>query len=170
MSNYSVYLVQPNLGQVSQPFYQPPLLEALSSQEAILSTLLDRRSSARRPTTTKETKPSTSTAPQEPIVRDPNLFSANELRSHLLPDYFDIVKNPMDLKTIKDGLDQGKYKNPWEFCEHMWLMFENAWLYNRKNTKVHKWCTRLSEIFIEEINPVMRQMGYCFGQKLSFTP
>ncbi|KAL7078032.1 hypothetical protein ACQ4LE_002482 [Meloidogyne hapla] len=85
MSNYSVYLVQPNLGQVSQPFYQPPLLEALSSQEAILSTLLDRRSSARRPTTTKETKPSTSTAPQEPIVRDPNLFSANELRSHLLP-------------------------------------------------------------------------------------
>uniref|UniRef100_A0A915LWY2 histone acetyltransferase n=1 Tax=Meloidogyne javanica TaxID=6303 RepID=A0A915LWY2_MELJA len=130
----------------------------------------------RRPTTPKESKPSTSTAPPEPIIRDPKIFSANELRSHLLPvwqklwdtepecipfrlpvdpeqlnipDYFDIVKNPMDLKTIKDGLDQGKYKNPWE---------------------VHKWCTRLSEIFIEEINPVMRQMGYCCGQKLSFTP
>jgi E1A/CREB-binding protein len=28
----------------------------------------------------------------------------------------------------------------------------------------------MSEIFIEEINPVMRQMGYCCGQKLSFTP
>nr|CAD2162157.1 unnamed protein product [Meloidogyne enterolobii] len=151
----------------------------------------------RRPTTPKESKPSTSTAPPEPIIRDPKIFSANELRSHLLPvwqklwdtepecipfrlpvdpeqlnipDYFDIIKNPMDLKTIKDGLDQGKYKNPWEVCDHMWLMFENAWLYNRKNTKVHKWCTRLSEIFIEEINPVMRQMGYCCGQKLSFTP
>lgn len=91
----------------------------------------------------------------------------------------------MDLQTIRNNLDQGKYKDPWEFCDHMWLMFENAWLYNRKNTKVniliqthrttdpfkvHKWCTRLSEIFIEEINPVMREMGYCCGQKLSFTP
>jgi E1A/CREB-binding protein len=42
----------------------------------------------------------------------------------------------MDLQTIKTNLDQGKYKNPWEFCDHMWLMFENAWLYNKKNTKV----------------------------------
>lgn len=151
----------------------------------------------RRSTTPKDAKPSTSATPQEPIVRDPKVFDANELRNHLMPvwqklwdqdpecipfrlpvdpkelgipDYFDVVKNPMDLQTIKANLDQGKYKNPWEFCDHMWLMFENAWLYNRKNTKVHKWCTRLSEIFIEEINPVMRQMGYCCGQKLSFTP
>jgi E1A/CREB-binding protein len=28
----------------------------------------------------------------------------------------------------------------------------------------------MSEIFVEEINPVMRQMGYCCGQKLNFTP
>ncbi|KAL3070935.1 hypothetical protein niasHS_017060 [Heterodera schachtii] len=153
----------------------------------------------RRSTTPKDVKPSTSTAPtvQEPIVRDPKVFEANELRQHLvpvwnqlmqfepacipfrypvdpeqlnIPDYFDIIKNPMDLQTIKANLDQGKYKNPWEFCEHMWLMFENAWLYNRKNTKIHKWCTQLSELFVEEINPVMRRMGYCCGQKLSFTP
>ncbi|KAL3112410.1 hypothetical protein niasHT_016960 [Heterodera trifolii] len=153
----------------------------------------------RRSTTPKDMKPSTSAAPtvQEPIVRDPKVFEANELRQHLvpvwnqlmqfepacipfrcpvdpeqlnIPDYFDIIKNPMDLQTIKANLDQDKYKNPWQFCEHMWLMFENAWLYNRKNTKIHKWCTQLSELFVEEINPVMRRMGYCCGQKLSFTP
>jgi E1A/CREB-binding protein len=28
----------------------------------------------------------------------------------------------------------------------------------------------MSEIFIEEINPVMRQLGYCCGQKRQFTP
>uniref|UniRef100_A0A914I5F8 histone acetyltransferase n=1 Tax=Globodera rostochiensis TaxID=31243 RepID=A0A914I5F8_GLORO len=155
----------------------------------------------RRSTTPKDVKPSTSSASsvvqQEPIVRDPKVFDANELRQHLLPvwhrlmqsepavipfrfpvdpkelnipDYFDIVKHPMDLQTIRANLDQGKYKNPLEFCDHMWLMFENAWLYNRKNTKIHKWCTQLSELFVEEINPVMRRMGYCCGQKLSFTP
>ncbi|KAL3086948.1 hypothetical protein niasHT_021812 [Heterodera trifolii] len=65
---------------------------------------------------------------------------------------------------------QGKYKNPWDFCDDMWLMFENAWLYNRKNPETHERCTKLSELFVEEINPVMRQMGYCCGQKFSFTP
>lgn len=76
----------------------------------------------------------------------------------------------MDLYTIRKKLEEGKYKNPWEFCDDVYLMFENAWLYNRKNSKVYKFCTKLSEIFIEEINPVMRQMGYCCGQKLAFTP
>uniref|UniRef100_A0A914UIK5 histone acetyltransferase n=1 Tax=Plectus sambesii TaxID=2011161 RepID=A0A914UIK5_9BILA len=50
---------------------------------------------------------------------DPELLS--------IPDYFEIVKKPMDLSTIKEKLDSGDYKNPWEFCDDMWLMFENAW-------------------------------------------
>lgn len=36
--------------------------------------------------------------------------------------------------------------------------------------QIYKWCTQLSEQFVEEINPVMRRMGYCCGQKLAFTP
>ncbi|KAH7701429.1 CBP-B protein, partial [Aphelenchoides avenae] len=87
-----------------------------------------------------------------------------------IPDYFDIIKRPMDLMTIHQKLDRGECKNPWEFCDDMWLMFDNAWLYNRKNSKVYKSCTKLSEIFIEEINPVMEKMGYCCGQKRAFTP
>ncbi|CAD5215336.1 unnamed protein product [Bursaphelenchus okinawaensis] len=87
-----------------------------------------------------------------------------------IPDYFDIIKKPMDLHTISTKLDSGKYKNPWEFCDDMHLMFANAWLYNRKNSKVYKFCSKLSELFIEMIDPVMQQMGYCCGQKLSFTP
>lgn len=60
-----------------------------------------------------------------------------------LQDYFDIIKMPMDLSTIRDKLDNGHYKNPWEFCDDMWLMFDNAWLYNRKNSKVYKYCTKV---------------------------
>lgn len=87
-----------------------------------------------------------------------------------IPDYCDVVKNPMDLSTIRKKLLNGMYKDHWEFCNDMWLMFDNAWLYNRKNSRVYKYCTRLSEIFTEEIDPVMRQAGYCCGRKLAFTP
>jgi E1A/CREB-binding protein len=54
--------------------------------------------------------------------------------------------------------------------EHKGGLLSGVICYYKTAFKVHKWCTRLSEIFIEEINPVMRQMGYCCGQKLSFTP
>jgi E1A/CREB-binding protein len=54
----------------------------------------------------------------------------------------------MDMQTIKNNMDQGKYKNPWEFCDHMWLIFENAWLYNRKNTKVY-FIASLNKIYNE---------------------
>jgi len=31
-------------------------------------------------------------------------------------DYFEIVRHPMDLSTIKRKLDAGQYSNPWEVC------------------------------------------------------
>uniref|UniRef100_A0A915EGW6 histone acetyltransferase n=1 Tax=Ditylenchus dipsaci TaxID=166011 RepID=A0A915EGW6_9BILA len=154
---------------------------------------------ARRPSTPKDVKPSVAPVrhePHEEITVEEKIFDANELRNYLqpiwekldksdeaipfripvdpealkIPDYFNIVKRPMDLGTIGEKLNSGKYKNPWEFCDDVWLMFENAWLYNRKNSKVYKWCSKLSEMFVDEINPVMKEMGYCCGQKLSFTP
>ncbi|GMT19162.1 hypothetical protein PFISCL1PPCAC_10459, partial [Pristionchus fissidentatus] len=87
-----------------------------------------------------------------------------------IPDYLEIVKEPMDLSTMAEKLKTGRYTNPWQFCDDMWLMLDNAWLYNRKNSKVYKYSTKLSELFVELINPAMQNMGYCCGQKLSFTP
>jgi E1A/CREB-binding protein len=50
----------------------------------------------------------------------------------------------MDMETIGKKLDRSGYKNPWEFSDDMWLMFENAWLYNKKNSKVYKYCTKVA--------------------------
>ena len=49
----------------------------------------------------------------------------------------------MDLSTIKKRLDTGVYKDPWQYVEDVWLMFENAWLYNRKTSRVHKFSTKV---------------------------
>lgn len=83
-----------------------------------------------------------------------------------LQDYFDIVKNPMDLSTIKRKLDTGQYQEPWQYVEDIWLMFNNAWLYNRKTSRVYKYCSKLAEGFEQEIDPVMQSLGYCCGRKV----
>jgi E1A/CREB-binding protein len=87
-----------------------------------------------------------------------------------LPDYFTIIKKPMDLSTIKSKLDEGKYNNPQEYVDDVWLMLNNAWMYNKKTSKVYKYCTKLSEIFSACIDPVMQSMGYCCGQQYTFSP
>ncbi|XP_078274123.1 CREB-binding protein-like isoform X7 [Rhinoraja longicauda] len=87
-----------------------------------------------------------------------------------IPDYFDIVKNPMDLSTIKRKLDTGQYQEPWQYVEDVWLMFNNAWLYNRKTSRVYKYCLKLAEVFEQEIDPVMQSLGYCCGRKYEFSP
>lgn len=88
----------------------------------------------------------------------------------LIPDYFSIIKKPMDLSTIKKKLDTGQYTDPWQYVDDVWLMFENAWLYNRKTSKVYKYCTKLKEVFEAEIDPVMQGLGYCCGRKYVFQP
>ncbi|XP_036266111.1 CREB-binding protein isoform X6 [Pipistrellus kuhlii] len=87
-----------------------------------------------------------------------------------IPDYFDIVKNPMDLSTIKRKLDTGQYQEPWQYVDDVWLMFNNAWLYNRKTSRVYKFCSKLAEVFEQEIDPVMQSLGYCCGRKYEFSP
>ena len=37
---------------------------------------------------------------------------------------------------------------PSQYCDDVWLMFENAWLYNRKTSRVYKYCTKVSPVYI----------------------
>lgn len=65
--------------------------------------------------------------------------------NYILQDYFHIVKRPMDLSTIRSKLESGEYTDPWNILDDVWLMFDNAWLYNRKTSKVYKYCTKVRE-------------------------
>jgi hypothetical protein len=47
-----------------------------------------------------------------------------------IPDYFDIIKNPMDFSTIKKRLNNSNYTNFNEFCKDINLVFNNCILYN----------------------------------------
>ena len=44
---------------------------------------------------------------------------------------------------MKRKLDSGSYSEPWEFVDDVNQMFDNAWLYNRKTSRVHKYATKV---------------------------
>lgn len=52
----------------------------------------------------------------------------------------------MDLSTIRTKLSTGQYKNSWEFIDDVWLMFDNAHLYNKKSTRVYKYCSKVANL------------------------
>ena len=87
-----------------------------------------------------------------------------------IPDYFEIIKQPMDMSTIRSKLDEGHYKDPWEVCTDVRLMWYNAWKYNRKASRIYKHTTKLSELFETKVNPVMVRLGFCCGKLRHFTP
>jgi len=86
-------------------------------------------------------------------------------------DYFEVVQQPMDLSTIREKLNLGKYADPWECINDIQLMFDNAWLYNRKTSKVYKYCSKVMfYIFVvcEQLTNGIRNSTACGRHKARF--
>ena len=62
-----------------------------------------------------------------------------------IPDYFNIIKNPMDFSTIKKKLTNYTYTNLKEFVNDMTLVFENCYTYNGRKTMIGDMCTRVKK-------------------------
>lgn len=75
-----------------------------------------------------------------------------------IPDYFEKIKNPMDISTIKMKLKQDIYENPEQLKDDMKLMFNNCYTYNHKETAVYKMGMELEKSFNNFYNKM-------FGQK-----
>ncbi|KAK7695845.1 hypothetical protein QCA50_000483 [Cerrena zonata] len=65
-----------------------------------------------------------------------NIFH-NPIKKSEAPDYHDIVKRPMDLKTIKSRVKDGLITNSSEFQRDVYLMFANAMMYNRPGSEIY---------------------------------
>mmetsp|Transcript_41209 Transcript_41209/g.78711 ORF Transcript_41209/g.78711 Transcript_41209/m.78711 type:complete len:652 (-) Transcript_41209:364-2319(-) len=64
-----------------------------------------------------------------------------------IPDYPDIIKNPMDFGTIKSKIERKEYKSAAEFAADMRLVFSNCELYNGKGSHVQKMGEKVQLIF-----------------------
>eukprot|EP00937_MAST-01D_sp_MAST-1D-sp2_P005967 g5967.t1 len=101
-----------------------------------------------------------------------------------IPDYFTIIKEPMDLGTVKKRLDQNQYHSHTAFARDVLLTFDNAILYNEEASPVNEVAKTLKKEFEEmnakvvadiQTNERKRRSGenackLCGGEKLQFEP
>ncbi|XP_020211485.1 transcription factor GTE10 isoform X2 [Cajanus cajan] len=64
-----------------------------------------------------------------------------------IPDYFTVIKHPMDLGTVKRRITSGDYSNPMDFAADVRLTFSNAMTYNPPGNDVHIMADTLSKFF-----------------------
>ncbi|KAL4648753.1 bromodomain-containing protein 4-like [Arapaima gigas] len=64
-----------------------------------------------------------------------------------LHDYYDIIKHPMDLSTIKSKLESRQYREPQEFAADVRLMFSNCYKYNPPDHDVVAMARKLQDVF-----------------------
>lgn len=64
-----------------------------------------------------------------------------------IPDYYTVIKHPMDFSTIKSKLNRGEYTSPLGFAADVRLTFSNAMTYNPPGNDVHFMAQTLSKNF-----------------------
>lgn len=74
-----------------------------------------------------------------------------------LPDYFDIIKQPMDLGTIKKKLEdkQYSYRDVESFVSDVHLVFNNAIEYNPDDSEVYDLAVKLLNEFDKKMNNIL---------------
>uniref|UniRef100_A0A8C2JB13 Bromodomain, testis-specific n=1 Tax=Cyprinus carpio TaxID=7962 RepID=A0A8C2JB13_CYPCA len=68
-----------------------------------------------------------------------------------LPDYYTIIKNPMDLSTIKKRLENNYYWKAMECIEDFNTMFTNCYMYNRPGDDIVLMAQALEKLFLEKV-------------------
>lgn len=75
-----------------------------------------------------------------------------------LPDYFDIIKKPMDLGTVNKKLDAGAYHAIKDFQADVNLTFENAMAYNEKGSVVYDMANEMKEKFASDFEKLIKRL------------
>ncbi|TTL72960.1 Bromodomain-containing protein 4 [Bagarius yarrelli] len=91
-----------------------------------------------------------------------------------LPDYYKIIKNPMDMGTIKKRLENSFYWNAQECIQDFNTMFTNCYIYNKASDDIVLMAKTLEKLFLQKISempqeeseiPVMTPKGRGRGRR-----
>ncbi|MCP9261431.1 Bromodomain adjacent to zinc finger domain protein 1A [Dirofilaria immitis] len=80
-----------------------------------------------------------------------------------VPDYYQIIKRPMDLRTIMNKLKQRLYDTPNQVIADARLIFENCRIYNEEESEICRCATKLEEFMEERFSKNYRKSGSSFG-------
>lgn len=75
------------------------------------------------------------------------------------PDYFDVIKEPMDLSSVSNKLQSGQYKDRFQFKEDVELIFRNAKTYTPDpKAWIHYEATRSESVFRQLWNRITKTL------------
>ncbi|KAI0284237.1 Bromodomain-containing protein [Russula aff. rugulosa BPL654] len=94
--------------------------------------------------------------------RNGNIFH-NPIKTSEAPDYYDIVKRPMDLKTIKSHIREGQITSSDEFQRDVYLMFANSLMYNRPGSDIFNMAEEMMLESEAQINTFRQTEGIIKG-------
>ncbi|KAJ6949330.1 hypothetical protein NC651_003359 [Populus alba x Populus x berolinensis] len=83
-----------------------------------------------------------------------------------IPDYYTIIKNPMDLGTIKSKISSGAYSSPLEFMADVRLTFKNAMVYNPQGSDAYIMADTLNTFFERRWNAIEKKLPRAGGEVL----
>jgi histone acetyltransferase len=71
-------------------------------------------------------------------------------------DYYDVVKEPMDLKTVGEKLQSGKYEVKEAFMHDIMLIIDNCRTYNNEDTVYYECATKMERYLEAQIRKLRR--------------
>jgi len=77
-----------------------------------------------------------------------------------LPDYFEVIKKPMDLSKVKERLETKFYGHVDDVRNDVSLVFDNAILYNGEKSDVGQMAIKLSNIFKTAMSNTLEQSRF----------
>jgi E1A/CREB-binding protein len=77
-----------------------------------------------------------------------------------LPDYFDVIKNPMHLYYVEAKLLKNEYQDIDSFSRDTRLVFNNAILYNGEDSEVGEMAAILLCLFDKDIKALLKDIGH----------
>ncbi|CAI9636195.1 unnamed protein product [Alternaria burnsii] len=82
---------------------------------------------------------------------DPTKLFQRKVNKRAVPDYYDIIKEPMALSTIKAKIAQREYKNVSEFVRDLALIPHNAQVYNRQDSQAYVDALEVKKVIEREL-------------------
>uniref|UniRef100_W5KXS5 Bromodomain containing 2 n=1 Tax=Astyanax mexicanus TaxID=7994 RepID=W5KXS5_ASTMX len=74
-----------------------------------------------------------------------------------LPDYYKIIKCPMDMGTIKKRLENRYYRNAQECIQDFNTMFTNCYIYNKPGDDIVLMAEALEKMFLQKISEMPQE-------------
>ena len=71
-----------------------------------------------------------------------------------MADYYEVIKEPMDLATMENKLEADKYSTPEEFIKDAKLVFNNCRKYNNDSTPYAKSANKLEKYMWQQIHAI----------------